>query len=356
MNKHAMNLQLFAEEGGAAPAAPAGGGAETGTAADSGTIAGEIRVGDTLGDGTQVTDAKVAAALNRQMNRHPELRKVYGQNQTQAGPAEQAQAAPQQGQPEQAGSVPNDLQARWEAAKKGEFKELFGNDVQKAIKDRFKNQADAAQQLTATNQELDKYKKVTGLLMQKAGMENFDEFSQMVEDDDSLYEEEAEKMGMPVEAYKNFKKLQDEHDAAIAREQKAQERERNMQHIAGLQQQAEEMKGMFPNFDLQAEMQNPEFFRLTAPGGISVKQAYLAIHGEELIPQLMGYGMQRAQQQMGQTLQAQRSRPAEGAMSAKNQAAAEPALNPASLQRGERNKIKEYVKKYGPISFDRRKT
>lgn len=356
MNIHAMNLQLFAEEGAAAAApAPAGGGAETGNAADTGSIAGELRVGDTLGDGTQVTDAKVAAALNRQMNRHPELRKVYGQNQKQAAQAQQAQAAPQQGEPEQV-NQPDELQARWDAAKKGEFKELFGNDVQKAIKDRFKNQADATQQLTAVNEELGKYKKITGLLMQKAGAENFDEFSQMVEDDDSLYEEEAEAMGMPVEAYKNFRKLQEEHDAAIAREQRAEERERNMQHLAGLQQQAEEMKQMFPNFDLQSEMANPEFFRLTAPGGITVKQAYMALHGDELIPQLMGYGMQRAQEQMGQTLQAQRSRPAEGAMSAKNQAAAEPALNPASLARGERNKIKEYVRKYGPVSFDRRKT
>lgn len=349
-----MNLQLFAEEG-TAGAAPAGGGAETGTAADTGAIAGELRVGDTLGDGTQVTDARVAAALNRQMNRHPELRKVYGQNQKAAAPqAQQAQAQPEM--PAEAGNEPNDLQARWEAAKKGEFKELFGNDVQKAVKDRFKNQQDAAQQLSATNEELDRYKKITGLLMQKAGAENFDEFSRMVEDDDSVYEEEAERMGMPVEAYKNFMKLQEEHDAAIAREQRAINREKNMQHIAGLRQQAEQMKQSFPDFDLDREMQDPQFFELTKPGGISVMQAYMAIHGEQLIPQLMGYGMQRAQEQMGQTLQAQRSRPAEGAMSAKNQAAAEPALNPASLQRGERNKIKEYVKKYGPISFDRRKT
>ena len=87
---------------------------------------------------------------------------------------------------------------------------------------------------------------------------------------------------------------------------------------------------------------------------MTVEQAYYAIHGKELVPQLMAYGMQRAQNQMGQTLQAQRMRPAEGAMSAKNQAAAEPALNPNSLDRTERSKLKEYVRKYGPISFDRR--
>ena len=65
----------------------------------------------------------------------------------------------------------------------------------------------------------------------------------------------------------------------------------------------------------------------------------------------MAYGMQRAQEQMGQTIQAQRSRPAEGAMN-RNAQAAEPKLNPSSMNRQERNKIKEWVRVHGPISFD----
>ena len=54
-------------------------------------------------------------------------------------------------------------------------------------------------------------------------------------------------------------------------------------HIRGLQQQAEEMQGQFPDFDLVQALQDPVFLRLTAPGtGISVADAYYALHRQEL--------------------------------------------------------------------------
>lgn len=134
---------------------------------------------------------------------------------------------------------------------------------------------------------------------------------------------------------------------------KAEESAQIRQHIDNLIQQGEELKTMFPGFDFNEAMNDPKFRAMTSQDvGLTVRQAYMALHGDELIPQLMAYGMQRAQQQMGQTIQAQRARPAEGAMSGKNQAAAEPRLNPNNLKREERNKLKEWVKLHGPISFD----
>ena len=351
MKKHSMLLQLFAEEGAAA--APAGGGADAGTAAVNGEVAGDVRVGDTLGDGTQVTDARVAAALNRQMNRHPELRKVYGQTPQQAQAPQQApvKAQPAEGTEIPAeGNGPDDLQARYEALKKGEFKDLIGADIQRAIKDRFKNQDDATQKLTGMQPMLD-------ALMKKTGAESIDELQKLVLDDDSLYEDEAEEMGMPVEALKQFKQMQAQRDAAQAQLQRQEESAQFRAHIDNLMRQGEELKNMFPDFDFFKEMENEQFRQMTSPQmGMTVEQAYYAIHGKDLMPQMMSYGMQRAQNQMGQTLQAQRARPAEGAMNGKNPAAAEPALNPAALSRPERARLKEYVKKYGAISFERRNT
>ena len=342
MKHYAMNLQLFAEDGAAA--APAGGGAETGTAADAGTM-NDVRVGDTLGDGSQVTDARVAAALNRQMNRHPELRKVYGQGRPQAAPApEQAQGAPGQGAEGQvpAGNEPNDLQARWEAAKKGEFKDLYGQDVQRAVQDRFKNQNDA-------NKQLNDMQPMLKALMKKAGVDSVAELQEMILNDDSLYEEEAEERGLTTEQLKEFKAIEAEN----ARLKRAEESAQIRKHVDGLMRQGEELKAMFPDFDFFKEMENPQFRAMTGPEmGMTVEQAYYALHGKEMVPQLMAYGMQRAQNQMGQTIQAQRARPAEGAMNGKNQAAAEPKLNPANLPRSERNKLKEWIRIHGPVSFD----
>lgn len=342
MKYFAMNLQLFAE--GEAAAAPAAEGAATGTAAE-GTEAPEITAGDELATGAKVSP-RVADAMNRQMKRHPELRKVYSRQpapQAQAAAAQAPQVAPQQkaeAQPE------NDPESRWEALRKGEFKEQYARDVQNAIRERFKNQDDANAKLNAMQPMLD-------AMMKKVGAESVEELQQLILDDDSLYEEEAEQMGMPVEAYKNYRKLQDEHDALVAQQQQTMEQERIRQHLAGLAQQADEMKQTFPGFDFHSEMQNPTFMRLTSPEvGLSVKDAYYAIHHDELGPQMMAYGMQRAQQQMGQTLQAQAARPAEGAMRNQGQSAADVRLNPATMTRKEREAIKRRVRLGEKVSFD----
>lgn len=341
MKYFAMDLQLFAEEGAAAGAAPAG--EITGTAAENEAIAPEgISAGQELANGQQVSP-QVAAAMNRQMKRHPELRKVYG------APAQRPQQPTQQPvQQQEVAAQPegNDMDARWEALRKGEFKDQYARDVQNAIRERFKNQEDLQGQLNAMQPML-------AALMQKTGAESVEELQQLILDDDSLYEDEAEAMGMPVEAYKNYKKLQEEHDAAIAREQQNQQQEFFRQHIAKLAQQGEELRATFPNFDFRAEMENPTFARLTSPEvGLSVKDAYFAVHHDELAPQMLAYGMQRAQQQMGQTLQAQAARPSEGAMRNTNPAAAELKMNPRNMTRKEREEIKRQVRLGRRVSFD----
>ena len=186
-------------------------------------------------------------------------------------------------------------------------------------------------------------------LMKKTGVESVEELQQLVMDDDSLYEDEAEERGMTVEQLKQFKAMESENNAY----KQAEQRQEFQKHFSGLQQQADALKQMFPNFDLQTAMQDEKFRKLTAPGGLTVEEAYMALHGKELIPQLMAYGMQRAQNQMGQTLQAQGMRPAEGAMGPKNQAATVPNYNPANMSRPEREKFKQWVRLHGPVTFDK---
>ena len=343
MIKAMMDLQLFGEETATPITA-----ADTGTAAENPAETANFNTGDTLPDGSQV-DAQVAAALNRQMQRHPELRNVYrkGGRTAQARPTEAKPAAQQQvdpaAQPEGTGEP--SIEERWEGLRKGEFKELYARDVQNAIRDRFKNQEDANNRLNAMQPMLN-------ALMKKANVQTVEELQNIILDDDSLYEDEAEKMGMPVEAYKQFKKLQDEHDAAIkAQEQSAQD-QMFRQHLAGLVQQGEELKKTFPNFNIYEELQNPTFRRLTSPSvGLKVEDAYFAIHRNELTPQLLGYGMQKARQQMSQTIQAQQARPAEGAMQAKVQAA-DVKLDPRTMSRKEREAIRRRVHAGEKVTFD----
>lgn len=331
MNRIVIDLQWFTEEGAPAAAAPeaaATGGSEQ--AAVTGTEeTAAFRAGDSLPNGQKVPSARVAAELERQMKRHPELRKVYGQ----AGKQQAAPAATEQ--PEQ--TPEETIQQKWEAAKKGEFKELYGKDVQAAIQDRFKNQADLQQQL-------DGLQPMLAALMQKAGVDSVEELSDLILDDDSLYEEEAEEAGMTVERYKQFKALQDEHDRREAEDAQREEQQFWADHFQKLTADAEALKQKFPGFDLETEMQNEVFRRLTMPGsGVSVEDAYYTIHRKELEPQVMAYGMNRAREQMGQTIQAQRARPAEGAMRSQGQAAADLKVDFSRLSRKERDEYRRQV-------------
>ncbi len=338
-----LNLQQFAEDGGAA--APAEGSA-AGTAEAGGNA--PVMVGDTLADGTQIQTQRVAAAMEKQMQRHPELRKVYGKGQQPAtAPAAAPQAAPMQqpaqgqGQPaaEAAGEADAeaDLKARWEAAKKGEFASLYGQDVQNAVKDRFKNQAD----LKAA---MDKLEPALKVLRERAGVETNDDLAAHILDDDSLYEDAANEAGMTVEGYKEFMKLKAEHEQHVREEAEYQQREEINRHYQGLVKQAEEFRKQFPNFDLNQELSNPEFLRLTSPAiGVSVEDAYHAVHHRELGAQQMVYGMQRAQQQMAQNIMANANRPREGGMGSQTAAAADMKIDPRGMTRKERDALRQRI-------------
>ena len=325
-----LNLQQFAEDGEEIPAADAA----TATAAESTEAPVNVSAGDELADGTAVS-SQVAAEMNRQMAKHPELRQTYGQGLKQKGPKGQRPA-------EETGATTGakTIDERWEELKKGEFAEAYGRDVQKAIQDRFKNQADASEQMKA----LEPMMKV---LMDRAGVDNVQDLINYVMDDDSLYEEAASEAGMTIPAYRQFMQMKQERDEAQQREQQSIQNQMLERHFAKLSQQAEEFKKQLPGFDLMKELrENPKFLQLTSPEvGLSVQDAFFALHRDEMMPQAMMAGMERAKQQMGQTIQAQRKRPVEGAMKGKGQTAADFNVDPRGLTRSERNRVYDLIHK-----------
>ena len=284
-------LQLFGEGGDAAPTT----GTE-GMAAPSADVAPDtgIQAGMTMDDGTQV-DARLAERMNAQERKHPGLYKK--------------QNATADVQPAAAEEPARSIDDEWAEAKKGKFAEQYGRDVQAAIQQRFKNQEDANAKFASVQPMLDALIKKNGLTEGDYGA-----LSSMILDDDSLYEDEAEQHGMTVEAYKNFKSL--EAEAATYRRQKEEQEQiaTFQSHLAELNRQAEILKQTFPDFDLHAELNDPNFRRMTAPNsGMTVEQAYMACHYKELLPGAVQAGVNRARTQMSQSLAANAARPVEGA-------------------------------------------
>jgi hypothetical protein len=321
-----INLHLFGDGAGAS-AAPAAGTGDGGEAA-------EVAPG-TLEDGT-VVDNRLAARMEEQARK----RRDRGERPATAAKAAavSAQQSAQQEQPAAAEEPAEpSLEDQWNEAKKGKFREFIGRDIQNAIQERFKNQSDA-------NETLRSMKPMLDALMKKSGAESIDELSKMILDDDSLYEEEAEKLGMTVEGYKTYQEMQAENQRLRAQEERDREQFMLRQHFQNLANQGEEMKKQFPDFDLRKEMENETFRRLVAPNsGLKVADAYYAVHHAEIAPQAMQYGFQKAQQQMSQTLQANRARPVEGAV--KGGKPADVAVDPRSMSREERQRLIERARR-----------
>lgn len=280
-----LDLQLFGEggDGGA-------GGADGGSAAD-------VQIGDTLEDGT-IVDENLASSMRENADMYPARNAAAHAQGKQAAQEQESQQAGEQ-DPEEAAA------AEWAEAKK-KFAKFYGADVKNAVNDRFKNQADANKQLEAVQPMLQ-------ALMKKAGAESVEELSKLVLDDDSLYEDAAEEMGLTVEQYKQFKQMEEENAQIKAQMKRTEEQQQMRTHINGIRQQAEELKQLFPGFDLDAEMQNDRFITATQPGMFSVKEAYLALHGDEIIQQLLAYGVEQGRNQISRSLQANARRPVEGA-------------------------------------------
>lgn len=326
MRKWTLNLQLFEGEGEGAAAAPGSESAQTLSA-----VADDMpKAGDTLADGTKV-DSRLAERMEKQRKRHPER---------------QMQIATAQGE----GAQTQTDEDAWNQIKKGRFAEQYGRDVQNAVNERFKNQQDNAKLYQEAKGQLDAMQPMLDALMQKTGAGSIEELQNAILDDDSLYEDAAEEMGMTVEAYKGYKRLKDEHDRAVAKEQEDQQRAMWRAHFEDLTRQGEALKQTFPDFNLERELANKTFRRLTMPdSGLTVADAYYAIHHAELAPQAMMAGIRKAQNQLSQSLQANASRPVEGAM--QGTAAADISLDPRRMTREQRDEIKRQVRLGKKIVF-----
>jgi hypothetical protein len=112
---------------------------------------------------------------------------------------------------------------------------------------------------------------------------DYDALAKAISDDDAYYEDKALEMGVTVETAKRL----DQEDRDKIRQQREEartlEEQKIRNHFTSLEQQAEAMKKVFPNFDLRTELQNPKFARMTHPNiGMSVEDAYYAIHRKEI--------------------------------------------------------------------------
>ena len=119
------------------------------------------------------------------------------------------------------------------------------------------------------------------------------------------YESKAMELGVPVETVMQ-----------LEQQQRTIEQQKMASHFERLEREAEDLRKVFPNFSLQAEMANPAFAKLTHPNiGMSVEDAYYAVHRKELQVASMQVAAQKTAQQISNAIQSGTRRPVESGQS-----------------------------------------
>ena len=265
-----MLLQLFAGEGAAGGTGAGDGGGEAPATGVSDADAGYQRLRE-LG----VPEDKI-----RKRAKKPAVSLPEGAVRTAAEPAQTKQAQEQAAavqQPTEEKPAETPPRMSWDDIVKDPE---YNQQIQKMMQDRVRKSKVAEDNMSKLAPALE-------ILAKRHNMDaanlDYEALASAISNDDAYYEGKAVELGVPTETVK--KTEQQAAQAAIDQRKQNENLQDQMlqQHHNSLLRQAEDMKKVFPNFDLSKELQNPTFLRMTAPNsGLSVEDAYYAVHRKEI--------------------------------------------------------------------------
>ena len=217
----------------------------------------------------------------------------------------------------------------------------YNKQMQATIRARLKTAGAAEESMAKLTPALEVLARKYG---QDPAKPDYDALAKAINDEDAYYEDKALEMGTTVEAAKRI----DQEERANARQQREEarnlEQQQMQQHFMRLEQQGEALKKVFPSFDLRAELQNPAFARMTAPGTglMSVEDAYRAVHRKEIEAAQSQVIAQRTAQNISNAIQAGSRRPNENGTS--GQSASVTTFDYSKASREQREALKQQIR------------
>lgn len=237
---------------------------------------------------------------------------VFGKQPNAQGIVSEPQAPDAGGQPPKESRTTTaeaeERKARYRQFKEGEFKDLFGEDVNRIV-------GRKTRENSALQSQLDAQKPVLDMLMQRYGVADGDYKALMekVENDNAYWSEAADEAGMSVEQYKQMQKLERENKALLEAQRRQQTAAQADQQFARWAQEAQAMEGKYKGFDLRAELQDPQFVSLLR-SGVPMEHAYKVLHMDEIMGAAVMTTAAQAEQRVVQNVRAKGARPTEAAM------------------------------------------
>ena len=168
--------------------------------------------------------------------------------------------------------------------------------------------------------------------------------------DDGLLEEQAAEEGLTPEGMRKVMRAEQ-----IERSMQAQQAEQeNMRLFAAIQEEAEVLKAVYPDFDLDAEIGDERFGSLLISlqrAGVDapLRTAYEVAHRQELLQRAVNYTAAKARQDVAASVQSNLSRPREMGSSG---APAQSNFDPEKMTKKDYEAIKAKVSRGGRVSIE----
>lgn len=257
-------------------------------------------------------------------------------------PAKAEQVQPNEKQTPTATEAPTETPAKrmtWDEIKADPE---YSEQLNKMMRDRLRKSKTAEENLGKLTPALEAMAKNYGLDPSNL---DYGALAEKIQGDSKLYRERALELGVDEETARKL----DQFDLMQAREKRRQEvsvQDQAIQkHYAGLLEQEKALKDKYPNFDLQAELKNPTFARLTAPGmPISVEDAYYLIHRKEIEQAALKAAAQQTTQNISNAVRSGTMRPQENGASSIAPSVSTFSYKNASQK--ERNALKQRIRSY----------
>lgn len=192
---------------------------------------------------------------------------------------------------------------------KADFKAEYDAEVQGLMKDRLKKSSKENAEL---NSKLKASSPIIEAMAKKYGVDanDYDAILNAFESDDSNLEEEAYKRDMSVEQLRQFKQIERENQKL----READEERRRQAIFAQWDREAEELKGIYPSFDVAKEQENAQFMKLLG-AGVPMRTAYEVAHKDEIIRSAMSFTAEKTAEKVANSVRANASRPSENGLS-----------------------------------------
>lgn len=194
----------------------------------------------------------------------------------------------------------------------GEYKDVYTEETQRIIDRRFR-------ETKGLEQQVGQYQPVIDMLMQRYKIQDGDlgKLSQAIENDNAYWSQAAEEAGMSVDQYKQFQKLQRENEALLRQQRQQQNSQRAQQQLEQWYGEAQQVRSLYPSFDLNAEVKNPQFLSMLR-AGVPVQHAYEVIHMDEIKAGVAALQARATEKQVVDGIRAKGARPRENGTAAQS--------------------------------------